>query len=162
MRTIDNIDYRMAVIRQQRLMNTALTGFISEPDETMIKKIQANNGLEQSGTVDLKTFEALKLYNEERELYASAARLFGRDFKGLSEGGYGQTVQRLNLSLSYIIDGLGLRIRRPHGMFYGRVTSDAVRELRRIFAMPPEVGADARFLCRLKNEEMAIDRRLKK
>ena len=115
MKNIDTIDYRNAVIRQQMMIDTALTGYINSNDERLIKEIQANYGLEPSGYVDYDTFLALKDNAEDKRVRELSKKLYGSEDGNLSEGSYGYSAERLNITLAHVIDGLGLRIRRPRG-----------------------------------------------
>lgn len=124
---------RAYVKRLQSLMGIPSTGKIGNDMREGIKKIQKDNGLDCSGTVDYKTFEII------RKRIRPASRFLVHRYES------SEAVELLNAHLSTLVRYYKLPCRQPRGSYFGRDTAKAITLLRKVYLLPEGDYIDEHF-----------------
>ena len=161
MNGVDQIYRRNAILNFQSLLGHPLRGYLTEQDIISVKSKQRELKTEADGVINYAVYKELLNDYDDENIKRLARSAFGSVELPLRPGSYGTDVELLNLSLSVLILGLGLRMRSPLGKYYGKATTEAVRAARVIFNLPPADYADHLLLYNLRREELAIEQRQK-
>lgn len=147
-------DKSAAVRNVQRMLDVQKSGIYDNVTRKNVASVQKKYGIEESGVVDLDTFDAI------RDFYCSRRReLLYRSMDRLEEfpygvGDYGADVACINRLLDEMLGYYGIKIRGVRGSLYTAATSEAVRTLRKIFGLGGVGELDSSFYERIKRESL--------
>ncbi len=135
----------------------AVDGIYGEETKNSVIKYQKIKGLQESGKVDLSTFNSLRndyIIAEEKNK-ADKSILSKKTFP-LKSGNIGKDVLILNLHLSELREKYNDIMRVKKDIFFSSETENAVRDMQRIFLIEENGIVDAVLFERLEREVEAI------
>ena len=150
-----------AVRDVQKMLGLPITGFFTSDDVTIIKQLQNEHGLPETGTVDSATYEEIRRLYQLRTMKDELEQWYGfYQGESINYGESGNYIEILNAYLSEVLFDFGYRGRYPRGSFYSKVTRDAVLYLNEAFGIKGEgEKIDYPLLYEIRREIIASRRR---
>ena len=152
------IEDRISAIKEvQRLLRLNQTGIYDSATRNAVLKAQNDNSIEETGTVDYDTFEAIvREYRMKRAASATPGYLFTAKYPYVLND-MDENVEIINNALitvlkNYVYEGI-----IPSGRFLGKSTVDGSNFMRKIFGMPLSDEIDEAFVNRLLHEKKGIE-----
>ena len=145
-------DTEAATRALQGLLGLGRSGKYDNSTRDAVLELQRDNSLPQTGVADYQTFTAIvDLYRERMTDIYTGDLLFDPLFP-IVKGNMGSDAGRINDALSLVLKRYSYEGVFPGGKYIGEDTLDAVRFLRRVFAMDERDEIDARFMNRIALE----------
>ena len=117
-----------------------------------VLRFQKNNGLRESGIVDLESFNALyNSYQNELEISKMIENIGQNQKPPYLLGDYGDFILSLNKMLADLLSFYGVHHSIRESSYYSKATEDGHLSLRRIFGLS-EGAVDHEFINRLTKE----------
>ena len=146
-------DKKSAVRTVQKMICHKKNGAFSNEDKEEIRRIQAKHGIEENGTVNFRTFSAIKseykILNDESDAQKLISVASEFPYK---KGDFGQAVKEINDILSQVLLSYGINEYDISGSLFSEETEMGVRRLCEIFAIEETCQISASFYIRLRKE----------
>lgn len=148
-------DKQSAVNQILKYLGFRENGVFGERARILVRELQRENGLTESGIVDYETFNILLRDYKARQAKALARRTGLNSFP-YSFGDSGSDVAVINSYVSDVLMRYSSELPSPREAYFTRDTERAILFLRGVLGLAPSVEVDEEFWVRLMQERAAF------
>jgi peptidoglycan hydrolase-like protein with peptidoglycan-binding domain len=135
-------------------INIVPNGVYDDKTRLAVLEFQRNNGLEPNGVVDLLTYELLYSSYSEKQIEDRVGKRIDLPFY---PGDYSDEMREINKMLSSLLDYYRIDHRVTENGFYSKETSEAVKNMRKIYLMKDVDLVDEMLYSRMLLEYGTIE-----
>lgn len=135
-------------------INIVPSGVYDDKTRLAVLEFQRNNGLEPNGVVDLFTFELLYSSYREKLIEDRVGKRIDLPFY---PGDYSDEMREINKMLSSLLDYYRIDHRVTENGYYSKETSEAVKNMRKIYLMKDVDLVDEMLYSRMLLEYGTIE-----